>query len=100
MLFCVCLLGGQRNWMQVLANGGMAVELSLLYIIDVGCIEIPIDFRHHYRASWLAIGVLSALCSANGDTWASELAPVCTKQMPRLITNMKLVPRGKRYFQR
>ena len=28
--------GGQRNWLQVLCNGGMATELSLLYLLDVG----------------------------------------------------------------
>ena len=24
---------GQRNWLQVLCNGGMALELSLLYLL-------------------------------------------------------------------
>lgn len=55
---CLCLTGGQRNWVQVLCNSGMAVQLALLYILDSGCGERPIDFHDDYRASWLALGVI------------------------------------------
>ena len=37
--------GGQRNWLQVLCNGGMALELSLLYLLDLGSADLPVDFR-------------------------------------------------------
>ncbi|KAF4532227.1 hypothetical protein B566_EDAN004313 [Ephemera danica] len=50
--------GGQRNWLQVLCNGGLATELALLYIIDSGCGERPVDFASDYRASWLGLGIL------------------------------------------
>lgn len=50
--------GGQRNWIQVLCNGGMATQLALLYLLDVGCGERPIDFDKDYRSSWLSIGIL------------------------------------------
>jgi len=86
--------GGQRNWLQVLCNGGMATELALLYLLDVGAADLPADFRHHYRASWLGMGILGALACCNGDTWASELGPVLSKKDPVLITTMKSVPRG------
>ena len=52
------LTGGQRTWIQVLCNGGMATQLALLYFLDSGCGERPIDFARDYRASWLALGVL------------------------------------------
>lgn len=55
------ILGGQRNWVQVLCNGGMATQLALLYILDVGCGELPIDFNRFYRPSWLSIGVLGKM---------------------------------------
>jgi len=86
--------GGQRNWLQVLCNGGMATELSLLYLLDVGSADLPVDFRHHYRASWLGMGILGALACCNGDTWASELGSVLSKDEPILITTLKKVPRG------
>merc|ERR1712202_48389 len=35
--------GGQRNWLQVLCNGGMAFELSLLYLLDIGSSDLPVD---------------------------------------------------------
>jgi hypothetical protein len=38
---------------QVLCNGGVAMELSLLYLLDIGSLEVPVDFRNHYRSSWL-----------------------------------------------
>lgn len=50
--------GGQRNWIQVLCNAGMATQLALLYMLDVGAGERPIDFIRDYRSSWLTIGVL------------------------------------------
>ena len=37
--------GGQRNWLQVLCNGGMALELSLLYLLDLGSADLPVVFR-------------------------------------------------------
>jgi len=42
----------------VLCNGGMATQLALLYILDVGCGELPVDFKRYYRPSWLSIGIL------------------------------------------
>jgi hypothetical protein len=42
----------------VLSNGGMATQLAILYILDSGCGERPINFLRDYRASWLSLGVL------------------------------------------
>merc|ERR1712098_203366 len=86
--------GGQRNWLQVLCNGGLALELSLLYLLDIGAADLPVDFRHQYRASWLGTAVLGALSCCNGDTWASELGSVLAKSDPFLITTFQTVPRG------
>lgn len=91
----------------------MATQLALLYILDVGCGELPIDFNRYYRPSWLSIGILGniyiwsvtgilfdlwfclgAFASCNGDTWASELATVLDSGLPILITTGKTVPKG------
>ncbi|XP_017754791.1 PREDICTED: transmembrane protein 19 [Eufriesea mexicana] len=86
--------GGQRNWIQVLCNGGMATQLALLYLLDVGSSEQPIDFDKYYRSSWLSVGILGAFACCNGDTWASEIGTVCGNSDPFLITTLKRVPRG------
>lgn len=52
---------GQRNWIQVLCNGGMATQLAILYLLDCGSGEHPINFSEDYRSSWLGIAVLSML---------------------------------------
>lgn len=105
---------GQRNWVQVLCNSGMATQLAILYLIDVGSSERTIDFVKDYRASWLGIAVMgvygvlythnietkkcsfisAVFASCNGDTWASELGSVLSKTDPYLITTFKKVPRG------
>ncbi|KAH0552667.1 transmembrane protein 19 [Cotesia glomerata] len=86
--------GGQRNWIQVLCNGGMALQLALLYLLDVGCGERALDFDKDYRSSWLSIGILGAFSCCNGDTWASEFGTAIGNSDPFLITTRKKVPRG------
>ncbi|CAH2048535.1 unnamed protein product, partial [Iphiclides podalirius] len=72
----------------------MATQLSLLYLLDVGASERPIDFINDYRASWLSLGVVGVLACCNGDTWASELGTVFSKDDPILITSWRRVPKG------
>ncbi|KAL1138283.1 hypothetical protein AAG570_009971, partial [Ranatra chinensis] len=86
--------GGQRNWVQVLCNGGVPMLLSILYLIDAGSGERPVDFFQDYRASWLSVALLGAFGCANGDTWASELGTVLSSSNPRLITTWRQVPKG------
>lgn len=86
--------GGQRNWVQVFCNGGVPAELALLYMIEVGPGEIPIDFGKQYSASWMCLALLGALACSTGDTWASEVGPVLSKTKPRLITTWEEVPAG------
>jgi len=86
-------VGGQRNWLQVLCNGGVGGFLALWYLIECGVGERPIDFENNYVASWLGIAVMSSFACCNGDTWASELG-ILSKYEPTLITTFKLVPRG------
>ncbi|XP_062384239.1 transmembrane protein 19 [Sardina pilchardus] len=86
--------GGQRNWIQVLCNGGVPTELALLYMIEVGSGEIPVDFGKQYSASWICLSLLGALSCSAGDTWASEVGPVLSKTKPRLITTWEEVPTG------
>ncbi|KAI4472776.1 hypothetical protein M0802_016510 [Mischocyttarus mexicanus] len=86
--------GGQRSWTQVVCNAGMATQLALLYLLDVGCGERPIDFDKYYRSSWLSVGIITSFACCNGDTWASELGTVVGTGDPFLITTRKRVPRG------
>merc|ERR1712071_384261 len=81
--------GRQRDWLQVLCNGFMATQLALLYLLDIGSADLPVDFRHQYRASWLGMAVLGAVSCCNGDTWASELGSVVSKGDPFLITTLQ-----------
>jgi len=103
--------GGNRNWMQVrsafnnastdrhllqvLCNGGVAFQLSLLYLLDVGSADLPLDFKANYRASWIIAAVLGSLSCCAGDTWASEIGSVYKRDSnPRLITTWRSVPPG------
>uniref|UniRef100_A0A8L0DKI4 Ras-related protein Rab-21 n=2 Tax=Oncorhynchus mykiss TaxID=8022 RepID=A0A8L0DKI4_ONCMY len=86
--------GGQRNWVQVFCNGGVPTELALLYMIEVGPGEMPVDFGKQYSASWMCLSLLGALACSTGDTWASEVGPVLSQTKPRLITSWREVPTG------
>ncbi|XP_060050920.1 transmembrane protein 19 isoform X4 [Erinaceus europaeus] len=86
--------GGQRNWVQVFCNGAVPTELALLYMIENGPGEIPIDFSKQHTASWMCLSLLAALACSAGDTWASEVGTVLSKSPPRLITTWEKVPVG------
>lgn len=88
--------GGQRNWIQVISNGGVGMEISILLLIEKGpANELPINFPFDYFPTWLSIAFLGSMACACGDTLASELAPALSRAQPRLITNpMIKVPKG------
>lgn len=86
--------GGERNWVQVVCNGGVASLMALFYMIDCGIGEHPIDLVYNYRCSWLSLAILGALSCCNGDTWASEIGTVLSTGDPVLITSLRSVPRG------
>lgn len=88
--------GGRRNWIQVISNGGVGMEIAILLLIEKGpANELPINFPYDYFPTWLSIAFLGSMACACGDTLASELAPAMSKAQPRLITNPFLrVPRG------
>lgn len=78
----------------MVCNGGVAVEVAILYVLEGGVGEFSLDFTTHSMRSCLAAAILSALAGVNGDTWASELGTVLSKTEPRLITSFRKVPVG------
>lgn len=88
--------GGRRNWIQVISNGGVGMEIAILLLIERGpANELPINFPYDYFPSWLSVAFLGSMACACGDTLASELAPALTSTEPRLIINPCLkVPKG------
>jgi uncharacterized protein (TIGR00297 family) len=72
--------GNQRDWGQVLANGGLGSLLVILHFLQP-------------EQSWPWLAYIGAMAAVNADTWATELG-VLSPSAPRLITNGAAVERG------
>jgi uncharacterized protein (TIGR00297 family) len=72
--------GSQRDWGQVLANGGFGAVLAIGYALAP-------------RPEWLWLAFAGSMAAVNADTWSTELG-VLSAVPPRLITNGQTVERG------
>lgn len=72
--------GSQRDWGQVLANGGLGALFAIASWL------LP-------EASWPWLAFIGAMAAVTADTWATELG-VFSPTPPRLITNGRVVERG------
>jgi uncharacterized protein (TIGR00297 family) len=72
--------GSQRDWGQVLANGGFGALLAVGYALT-------------RQAEWIWLAFAGSMAAVNADTWSTELG-VLSAVPPRLITNGNEVERG------
>eukprot|EP00897_Mesotaenium_endlicherianum_P001840 jgi/Mesen1/1684/ME000137S00600 len=85
--------GGQRDWLQVLANSATATVLCAVFAALNRFEDRCFDARTAPLETALLGGFLGHYAACAGDTWASELGIVATAQ-PRLVTSGRRVPPG------
>lgn len=71
--------GSRRDYQQVLANGGMAALLSVLY--------------GFFETSHLLLAFCVFIATSNSDTWASEIGTL-SKRRPYSVRTFSVVERG------
>lgn len=71
--------GSRRDWVQVAANGGIALLMAILHALTGS----PV---------WL-LGLAGAIAAATADTWSTEIGRL-SQTPPRLVTTWREVPTG------
>lgn len=79
--------GSRRDAGQVVANGGMAGLLALLFFVQ----NSSTNPSGMIPALW--VGFAASLAAANADTWATELG-VLNPRLPVMLTSFRRVPKG------
>ncbi|KAG9459366.1 hypothetical protein H6P81_003874 [Aristolochia fimbriata] len=85
--------GGQRNWLQVLANSGIATVLVVAVGILTNWKDPCLNSKESAFVTALVGGIIGHYACCNGDTWSSELG-MLSQEQPRLITTFKPVRKG------
>ncbi|XP_027332751.1 protein PGR [Abrus precatorius] len=85
--------GGQRNWLQVLANSGIASVLVVTIWVFTEGKDKCLNSEESALITSLIGGVIGHYSCCNGDTWSSELG-ILSDEQPRLITTFKPVRKG------
>lgn len=58
-----------RGWRQAICNTAVAIQAALLYFLDTGGGERPIDFKQDYRESWFGLAVLGNITLSYVSTY-------------------------------
>ncbi|XP_059634999.1 protein PGR [Cornus florida] len=85
--------GGQRNWIQVMSNSGIATLLVMIVWKLTGFQDKCLDSKESSLVTSLIGGIIGHYCCCNGDTWSSELG-ILSDSQPRLITTFEPVRKG------
>ncbi|CAD7695928.1 unnamed protein product [Ostreobium quekettii] len=86
-------MDGQRDWKQVIANGGVPAILSCAIGVLADFKNVPLSSSWSTAVTSLLGAFLGYYACCCGDTWASEVGMLST-DTPRLITSGRPVRNG------
>eukprot|EP00094_Tigriopus_californicus_P006324 TCALIF_06089-PA protein Name:"Similar to TMEM19 Transmembrane protein 19 (Homo sapiens)" AED:0.08 eAED:0.08 QI:0/-1/0/1/-1/1/1/0/246 len=62
-----------RTYLNVMCESGLAFHIAFFYLVEIGCVDFPLDFRRYYLSTWLGVSIIGSFAVSLGRSVQSSV---------------------------